>query len=311
VNERTTASFLLGVTVIAWGLNYRATAIGVGHTSALMFGALRTAPPVVVFLALAGLGVIRLPRGRLALTAGATGVVMVTFFVYALSEGVVRAGAGNTAVLVNSSPLWVALLSRPLFGERLRGLAVGGLVLGFGGVVLMFSSELQVGGGDVAIGMAIALAGGVAWAVGTVAVKSFSQRDDPPDPRGVLTLQYTVGSPLLLLIAFAIDGTSGTDWSSGELWGAVLFIAAAAAIGSVAFYGALQHLPATQTAAVQFLVPVVAVLVELARGNIPAALTVAGMALAVAGVALVNVPRSSPARAVATDLRGRDSLRPG
>jgi drug/metabolite transporter (DMT)-like permease len=62
------------------------------------------------------------------------------------------------------------------------------------------------------------------------------------------------------------------------------------ALGSLAFFSALKRVSADRAAAWQFVVPVVAVLVEIARGNSPDAIVLAGMILAVAGVAIVNIP---------------------
>lgn len=286
--RRSAAPFLLlGITLFCWGTGYRGTAIGAEHTSALMFAALRTLPALAIGPAIVLLNRRRLPRRRLALLTAANGLLMVTFFVGALSEGVVRAGAGNASVLVSTSPLFVALISRPLFGELLPWRRVLGLLLGFAGVVVMFSSELHVGGGGIAVGMAIAVLAGLAWAVGTIVVK---RATPDTDPLVVAGLQYSFGGPILVAAVFAAHGTGRTEWSSAGLWGAVAYVGIGGLLGTIAFFAALRFLSATQTTTVQFVVPAVAVLVECVRGDVPAAVTFVGMALAVVGVGLVNVP---------------------
>lgn len=278
---------LLAVPLVFWGTGYRITAIGEEHASALMFSALRTAPSLVAGAALLFVYRSRIPRPRLALVMGLNGLVMVTLFIWALTDGVARAGAGNTSVLVSSSPLFTAILSRPLFGERLGARRLGGLLFGFAGVAVMFSSELRVGGGDVAVGMAIAILAGAAWAVGTVLVKKVGAGLDPAVVSG---LQYVLGTPALLAIAFAGAGTGGTAWGSWTLWWTAVYVGVGGLLGTLAFFAALRLISATQTTTVQFVVPVVAVLVEVARGAPPAAVTVLGMAIAIVGVGLVNVP---------------------
>src|SRR5205085_5432634 len=126
----------------------------------------------------------------------------------------------------------------------------------FVGVVVMFSSELHVGGGDVAVGMAIAVLAGLAWAVGTVVVKTATPN---ADPLVVVGLQYALGAPVLVALTFALSGTSGTEWSSATLWGAVVYVGVGGMIGVLAFFAALRLLSATQTTTVQFVVPAVAV----------------------------------------------------
>jgi drug/metabolite transporter (DMT)-like permease len=277
---------LLLVPLVFWGTGYRATAIGTEHTSALIFSAVRTGPSLI-----AGLGLLwafrsRVPSLRLSVVMALNGLVMVTFFIWALTEGVARAGAANASVLIATSPLFTAVLSRPLFGERLSVQRIVGLLLGFVGVAVMFSSELRLEGGDIAVGMVIAVLAGLAWAVGTVIVKVAGATVDPFVVAG---LQYVLGTPALLVIAFAAEGTGGTGWGSAELWWTIVYVGVGGLLGTLAFFAALRLISATRTTTVQFIVPVVAVLVEVARGSSPDGVTILGMAIAIVGVALVNV----------------------
>jgi drug/metabolite transporter (DMT)-like permease len=287
VSRRSLPLLLLAVPLVFWGTGYRVTAIGAEHSDALMFSAVRTVPSLLAGVALLVVYRARIPGRRLSLIMALNGLLMVTLFIWALTDGVARAGAGNASVLVATSPLFTAILSRPLFGEHLGPRRLAGLLAGFAGVAVMFSSELHVAGGQVAVGMVIAIVAGAAWAVGTVIVKAAGSTVDTPVVAG---LQYIVGAPALLAIAFLDVGTAGTDWSSPTLWWAVLYVGVGGLLGTLAFFAALRLISATQTTTVQFVVPVVAVLVEVLRGASPAAVTFLGMAIAIVGVALVNVP---------------------
>ena len=61
------------------------------------------------------------------------------------------------------------------------------------------------------------------------------------------------------------------------------------AIAYLAFFAALRRVEAAQASAWLFLVPVVAVVVELALGEVPDGIVLVGMALAIAGVALISL----------------------
>jgi drug/metabolite transporter (DMT)-like permease len=235
-----------------------------------------------------GLGKIRLPRLPLALAAAGSGLLMVALFSFGSVDGVARAGAGDAAVLANSPPLWVALLSWFMFGERLSRRVVLGLVIGFGGLVIMFSSELHLAGGSVAVGMAMSLAAGIGYAIATIVVKVLSDRDPDLDPLGVLALQYLAGSPVLFGTAFATAGTAGTNWGSGTFWAASMFVGTMSIVGATAFITSLKRLSATHTSVVVFLVPVVALTIEIASGSVPEGVTFLGMAVVLAGVGLVS-----------------------
>src|SRR5581483_11332128 len=208
---------LLATTTLLWGTTYRATAIGTSHSSALMFGALRSAPAGLALVVVTILARPQRPSRRGAVLGAASGLLMVAFWMFAISEGVARAGAANAAVLVNSSTLFVAILGRLFLGERLAVRQLAGVVVGFAGIVVMFSSELTLsGGGRLLTGMAIALLGGIAWGCGTVLVKWLSREERSLDAVALAGLQYAVGCPVLLAVAFAAKGTGGTDWSSGD-----------------------------------------------------------------------------------------------
>src|SRR5437870_5598189 len=88
--------FLFPATTIFFcGTTYRANAIATDHTSSLMFSAFRAAHAALVLLAVLPVVRARLPRGRDLAWAALTGLLLVTFALEAISEGVTRAGAGN------------------------------------------------------------------------------------------------------------------------------------------------------------------------------------------------------------------------
>jgi drug/metabolite transporter (DMT)-like permease len=280
---------LLSLPVFFWGAAYRAMAIAAEHTSGLMMAALRPLPTFLLLVP-AFLAGVRLPRGRALRGAALAGLLTVTLFYIGVAEGTAQAGAGNAAVLVSTSPLFVLVLGRLFLGERISPAGAVGLALGFVGVVVIVSSQLggEHGGNNPALGLGLALMAGVAWAVGTLLVRAAALREPDADLLGITVAQFLFGAPVLFVIAFPLAGIEGTDWSSGEMWGAICFVAlGGGGVATAAYFVSLRRLTAAQASSAQFLVPVVAVLIELARGDAPGAIVLAGMVLAVAGVALV------------------------
>jgi drug/metabolite transporter (DMT)-like permease len=81
-----------------------------------------------------------------------------TFFVYA-APGL---PIGDAITLLSTSPIFVALVSAPLLGERVKpGIALA-LVLGFSGIVLVAQPSFSTGGHLVAAGTGAALAAAMA-----------------------------------------------------------------------------------------------------------------------------------------------------
>ncbi len=292
---------LLVVTVFFWGTAFRATAIGADHASPVVFSTLRALPAALLLLALLPLVHGRLPQGRALAWAALSGLLMVTLTFEGIAEGTKLAGAGNAAVLVNTTPFFVLAFGRAFLGERIASIGVIGLVTAFIGVVTMVSTQL--GGdaetGDLVLGMGIALLSGAGFAVGTLLVKATTTRFPETDLVGFAATQHLVGGVALIPLAFLYGDVGATDWSSSALWGSVAWVAVgSSAIASVAYFTALRHIPATRGSAWQFLAPVVAVVVEIVRGNAPEAIVLGGMALVIFGVAVVNrAPAAEEARA--------------
>ena len=105
---------------------------------------------------------------------------------------------------------------------------------------------------------------------------------------------------MLIPLAWVFGHPGSADWGSAALWESVAWVAlGSSAAASVCFNLALVRVSAARATAWQFLAPVVAVLVEAARGDTPSALVLAGMTLAVAGVAVVSMAQPA-AEAVGT-----------
>jgi len=302
-------ALLLGVSLLFWGTSFRATAIAAEHTSGVVISALRAVPAAIALAALVAL----LPGRRFPATpalwlwAGVTGLLGTTLFFVGLSEGTRLAGAGNAAVLANATPFFVLVLSWMFLRERASVAGVAGLGVGFAGVVVMVSS--QFGGehdtGDLLAGISLALAAAAGWAVTTLVVKWLVERHPDLDLVGLTAGQFLVGAAACVPLALGLEGTGGTDWGSGDLWGAIAWLTAGSSVlAYLAFFAALKRASATAVSASLFLVPVVAVLVEAVYGEAPGGVVLGGMALAILGVALVMFApeleaRRRSARAVA------------
>lgn len=294
---------LLVVTVFFWGTAFRATALGTEHATPVTFSLLRALPAGLALLALtAAVPNGRLPRGKPLWWASISGLLMVTLTFEGIAEGTTLAGAGNAAVLVNTTPFFVLGFGRAFQSERVGRWGVVGLVTAFVGVVTMVSSQItgDAGTGDVILGMSIALLSGAGFAVGTLLVKATTARYPDTDLVGFTAVQHLVGGLALIPLAFSYGDVGGTDWGSSQLWLTVAWVAiGSSAISSVSYFTTLRYIPATRASAWQFLAPVVAVLVEIGRGASPEGIVLAGMALVIFGVAVVNRAPVESASAVA------------
>jgi drug/metabolite transporter (DMT)-like permease len=284
------ALFLL-VTMYFWGTAFRASVIAAEHGPPIMVTALRAGlAAVVLVVAVLVLRSHLPPRGFRMMTV-VTGLLMVTLALEGITEGAARAGAGTAAIITNSSAFFVLVLERVFLKERMSAIGVGGMVIGFVGIVVMVWSQLGdiADTGDFVLGVCLSVAGAIGWAVGVLMTKMAFTRKPDLDMVGLTAGQYVVGGAATLVLAFALEGAGTTEWESGELWAAIAWIAiGASVIATLAYFGALKRMSATTVMAWQFLVPVVAVLTEIVYGNTPGAVVLAGMGIAILGVAIVN-----------------------
>jgi drug/metabolite transporter (DMT)-like permease len=285
---------MIATYVVLWGTGYWPTEVADKHTETVLLSGLRVIGGAIPLVLLAFLARARWPRGHMLAWAAFTGLILIALANWGTTEAVARVGPGNAAVVVNAAPLIVVAAGWLLLRERLSPAGLIGVAMGFGGVILMVWSQL---GGDIdttqlLIGFGVAAAGAIGWAAGTLLLRAFSvRRGKEMDMLGFTSAQVTIAGAVMLIAGFAYDGTSSTNWSSGEFWAALAWIGPVSGIGFACYFLALRWMPAGRVAAPLFLVPAIAVVVEIVRGNSPTALVLTGMVLAVVGVALVSVPR--------------------
>lgn len=287
--SRLTPFAALGLAILLWGGGFYPTELGLRSTSSTTLNVLRAAPAALLLLGwVAWIRRTKAPWS-LTLTTLVSGVLMIGVFTAAISEGTARAGAANTAVLLNTHPFWVLLLARTFLLEPIPRLAVAGVALGFAGVVTTVAPQLGSSGdaSQLALGLAVALAGAWAWAAGTVLVRRVATGDSDFDVLRVTAGQYVAGAAFLVLIA--LPGGIDAEWDSTQLWVAVAWLAiGTSAIATLLFLFSLRRIDAVQASTWQFLVPVVAIAIEIVRGNPPGAIVFAGMAITILGIALVT-----------------------
>jgi drug/metabolite transporter (DMT)-like permease len=125
-----------------------------------------------------------------------------------------RVASGIAALLVGSSPLWMVLLDALRPGGRRPGLlTLAGVLLGFGGIVLLVGPG-QVAGGAHEIyppGIIALLVGAFLWAVGSLYGRSARLPSSPLLGTGMEMLTGGVG----LLLAGTLTG----EWSRLDLGG--------------------------------------------------------------------------------------------
>jgi drug/metabolite transporter (DMT)-like permease len=193
-----------------------------GYTWVLAKQALSFAPPfafaaercvgaaLALFLALKLMGrplKLVAPGATLAIALAQVTCFM-TFQTWALVEG----GAGKTAVLIFTMPVWTLLLAGPMLGERIRGTQWVAAVSTITGLLLIIGPwNMHTTMFSKFLGMMAALS----WAIGTVLVKRLRARQQV-DLLSLTSWQMLLGAVPIVLLAVIVPEHS-TDWTAAYI----------------------------------------------------------------------------------------------
>jgi drug/metabolite transporter (DMT)-like permease len=194
--------------------------------------------------------------------------------------------------LFATSPLWVALAAHlALPAERLRVPTAAGILIGFAGVAVIFSEDLRaLGGPRVAGAAALLLVAPLTSACGVVAVKRWSAG---MHPLAIVTAPMAMAAAGMGCLALAAERARPLQ-PTGLPLAALLYLAlVGTALAFALYFWLLGRLPATTLSLINYLTPIVALLVGGVALNEPVTgRIVAGSALVVGGVAVAMRLRS-------------------
>ena len=280
--------------VVLWSSGFIAAKAGLQAADPLTFLTLRFA--LVTLLMLAVVLVSRPPWpstwGEVGHIAVAGALMQAIYFGaawVAMSTGV---GAGTAALIVCMQPIFTAIAAGPLLGERVGPRQWAGLGLGFAGVALVVERKLELGLGTPA-GIAVCFVSLAGITVGTLYQKRFCPT---MDPRTGGLVQFATATVMLLPCAMFFE-EARIVWSL-EFVAALFYVAIVLSLVSVSLlFVMIKRGQASRMTSLFFLVPpLTAVMAWAALGESMTWTAIAGMVLAVLGVALVVTGRTPAPR---------------
>jgi drug/metabolite transporter (DMT)-like permease len=196
--------------------------------------------------------------------------------------------ASALAAILNSTvPLMVIILA-PMFlpdePVRLNGLL--GLAIGFLGVVVIVSPELVSAGGSITGQLAL-LGSSLSYAAGVIYARRNVRGLSPMIPA---VMQVTVALLIVGVVAIVLERPWATATPDLEAWFSVVWLGIlGSGLAYLAYFRLLRRWGATRTSLVAYLLPVVGIALGFLVRNEPIdASLIAGTALVIGGVALVN-----------------------
>jgi drug/metabolite transporter (DMT)-like permease len=241
------------------------------------------------------------PGRRQWLAAGIIGALLFLVGNTGVAWAEQRVATGASSLVIATVPLWMALLDRVGYGQRLSRQAVVGLLLGFAGAALLAGP----GAGRIDLtGFAVLLVAAAGWAIGSL----YSRHAQlPRRPLVSSSMQMLVGGALLAVVAAASGELSDVGRPSTE---SILAVAYLVVFGSILAFSTyawlLRNARTSLVSTYAYVNPLVAVFLGWAVENEGVGFRTLGAgALILVAVALIVSPgrtlrRRAPAATLAT-----------
>jgi drug/metabolite transporter (DMT)-like permease len=275
---------------LLWGTTWAAIRIGLQGVPPFLGVSLRFAIAGVLLFALAFRMRVRFGAERREKALW----VVNALFSYCISYGVVYwaeqwVPSGLGSVLFATFPLFVSIIARfALPAERLGPAAILGLLIGFGGVAVIFSEDLAaLGGPGVAQAALVFLISPLSAATASVAIKKWGARIHP---LSITTVPMVISAAVMGAVAAMFERSAAVTWDVPSV-GALLYLAVfGSAVTFSLYFWLLKHTTAIRVSLIAYTTPVIAVTVGAVFLDEPVtARMLVGTVLVIGGVALAGL----------------------
>jgi drug/metabolite transporter (DMT)-like permease len=166
--------------------------------------------------------------------------------------------SGLASILFAAFPFCVAIFSQfMLKDEKLNVFKITGIVLGFAGLLVIFSGDIRIADDRTFIAMLMILANTIMQAYCLVLVKKIGQ---PINPFAFNLVGMFWSGLALILLSFVAESHARIVWNTASI-GSILYLAT---VGSVVvfvtYYWLLKRMEAVYLSLVSFVTPIVAVI---------------------------------------------------
>ena len=202
----------------------------------------------------------------------------------------------NTASVLNATtPIWTLLLSLAVFRTRIGWTVIGGVLIGFAGVVLVVLNQSaamppSVTRAQFVHGVLLITTGALGYGIAAVIAKA---KLKGVEPMGIAACQ--LGLAALMVAPLAITFGHPTNLHLGN-WLAILVLGfAGSGLAYLLFFHLLTTISATHVVAVTYLLPIWGIFWGLLAHEHVGPGTFLGVAVTIAGLGLMNLRRTAPA----------------
>jgi drug/metabolite transporter (DMT)-like permease len=287
---RAKAIFALACVCFFWGTTWLASKEGVKHIpDALQMAGIRQFLGGICYVGFFLYKKSALPKGKEWIP-----ILVLCFLNFIMSNGLstlalqYKISAGLGAIIGAIFPLWIVVIGLFSAKSRIPFMAITGLLIGFGGVCVIFYDHLyEFRIPEFRIGILLSVLATWTWAIATLYTKQQAVHFNPYFGLG---LQMVIGGVALYTFSSATGGAVPLTEIPWQSWAAVAYLVVfGSLIAFICYLYALQNLPTEQASIYAYINPIVAVILGSIVFNekITIYLTIGG-AVTLLGVYLVN-----------------------
>ncbi|WP_374290769.1 DMT family transporter [Paenirhodobacter enshiensis] len=198
-----------------------------------------------------------------------------------------RVGASVASIIASTMPLIVALLGWAVFRDRIRPLAIAGLIAGVLGVALIMGARLS--GGVDPVGVALCFGGALALAIATLSVRGAASGGNV---LMIVGLQMFVGAAILIVVSAFTEDWSAIRWSQKLVWAFIYTTLIPGVLATWVWFRLAGRIGAIKAATFHFLNPFFGVAIAaLVLGEKLGPLDLVGVAIITAGILAVQLSK--------------------
>ncbi|MBI2797662.1 MAG: EamA family transporter [Gemmatimonadetes bacterium] len=280
----------LGLLLMAtiWGANFAFVKVGAHAMAPLAFNATRVVIGTVVLLAMVALMRGHWPDRRAAAKLVALGAIGNGIYQACFIEAIARTRVASVAMVVSSTPLWLALLGRWRGTERISGRGWTGMAISMFGIAMVVFGGAAAGAGlHTWTGDLLALTAVMSWVVYITKLRPLTHTTDSLHLHALTML-----GGALMLVVLGAPQLAATAWAEipARAWWALAYGSLAAMVFAyLLYYRGVRLLGPTRTSMYGNLQPIVALgAAALVLGEIPTAWQGVGCGFTVAGLLLAR-----------------------
>lgn len=297
-----TASIILAYFLIyvVWGSTYFFIGVALKDLSPFLLGALRFTAAGSILLFVCFLRKERIFKKSLVKRSAVSGIVLLFIDMAVVMLAQRYLSSSLVAIIASSTAIWILLLDIPMWKKNFRNVfMVLGLVVGFGGVAMLYIEQLSAEGMNPGSerGVLLLIFGCISWSLGTLYAKYRSSHEEKVNGFAGSAWQMLFAGGTFWICSLVRGEVADTDFSqaSTTTWLSLIYLIF---FGSLLAYSAyvwlLKVRPAAEVGTHAYVNPFIAVLLGVFIGNEQVTfIQIGGLCIILLGVMLTSRKRLS------------------